>query len=771
MPIPETIADYLRAFGSELADRTVQMHPPLYNPGDPISPRMHTLLRTPYPAQEVAAMSVVRRWENARAAAVIAECGTGKTIVALAAIHCHSDGRPFTALALVPGHLTAKMAREAFQTLPGIRVFFIDALRDHRRDGSPCGVNEVKLCRGKIVREGLHTTLTELRLRKKYTTSRERWHREMCSGPALFIVGRDRSKLGWFWRHAHGVARSGCFLGSTVNPDTGRPVYVNERRLLASDFDKARINEIVSVLGEEGAPDAKPRRTLFSPLWQADRTKIRRVAPLEFIGRYMPDWFDYGIGDEVHQLAGDTAQGNALGTLAACVDQIVVLTGTLLGGYAGDLYNVLFRLEPGKMARLGYAWGESGMRSFSETYGVLEKITTIEPSDNACSKARVTTQVKRKPGASPLLFGQFLMELAAFISLEDIACDLPPYTEEVIGIEMDPPLAAAYCRLEEAVKGALKEHRGNHSVMSAGLNALIMYPDRPYDVGDLFGWEYNPETHHRERFLIAHTEDLDRECLQAKERRLIEIIRAELKSGRRCHVYAVYTRKRDVTRRLETILGREGIRVALLTSDVPTEKREAWFERKLSEGVQVTICHPKIIETGLDLLSHPSLIFYQSGYSLHTLRQASRRSWRIGQRQPVRVFHLHYGETMQSSCLRLMAKKMLVSLAMEGKFCGGGLQAFEEDDDILTAMARELVTKHGIGESADAVWKHLQEEQLRVLPPKPVVPLSAEIDLVTATPITIPRVASALKFGIRPPSNPTKRRPEPPTAPEQFSLF
>jgi superfamily II DNA or RNA helicase len=82
-----------------------------------------------------------------------------------------------------------------------------------------------------------------------------------------------------------------------------------------------------------------------SPLWQADSDKIRRMAPIEFIGRYMPGWFDYAICDEIHQLAGDTAQGNALGTLASCTDRIVGLTGTLLGGYADDLFNTLFRLE------------------------------------------------------------------------------------------------------------------------------------------------------------------------------------------------------------------------------------------------------------------------------------------------------------------------------------------------------------------------------------------------------------------------------------------
>ena len=416
MSTPQTIADYLRQFGGELGERILQMYPALYNPSDPISPRMRTLLRKPYPAQEVAAISVVRRWQEARAAAVIAECGTGKTLVALAAVHCHADGAPYTALALVPGHLTAKMAREAFQTLPGVRVFFIDALRDRPRDESPCGVNEVKLRHGNIVREGLHTTLTDLRLRKKYKTARERWHKEMCAGPALMIVGRDRSKLGWFWRHAHTTARSGRFLGSTVNPDTGWPMYVGENRLVASDFGKCRISEIVSMTEEEGSPAAKPRLCLYSPLWQADRNRIRRVAPLEFIGRYMPDWFDYGIGDEVHQLAGDTAQGNALGTLAACVDHVVVLTGTLSGGYADDLHKVLFRLNARKMVERGYDWGESGRRAFAETYGVLEKITTIEPADNACSKARVTNQVKRRPGASPLLFGDFLMEMAAFIS-------------------------------------------------------------------------------------------------------------------------------------------------------------------------------------------------------------------------------------------------------------------------------------------------------------------------------------------------------------------
>ena len=40
------------------------------------------------------------------------------------------------------------------------------------------------------------------------------------------------------------------------------------------------------------------------------------------MGRYMPEWFDYAIADEVHQLAGDTAQGNALGVLARVAKRV-----------------------------------------------------------------------------------------------------------------------------------------------------------------------------------------------------------------------------------------------------------------------------------------------------------------------------------------------------------------------------------------------------------------------------------------------------------------
>jgi superfamily II DNA or RNA helicase len=775
MPELSTIYDYMRAHANLLGTRILEQFPALHQVHDPVSPRIEGLLRKPFPAQAVAIMGLAKRWQQARTGMVVAECGTGKTLISLGAIHVHSEGSPFTALAMVPPHLVDKWAREAFLTLPGMRVFLIDDLRNGGDENKHHGVNEVRFRQGRILREGLSTTLSELRLHRDSPNSRKRWL-SLCGRPSLFIVGRERAKLGYFWRHAYRVPRSGPYLGCVVNSDTGKPLFVDDSRLIAADFEKVKIAETIESRGDKSC------RPIHSPLWQADADKIRRMAPIEFIGRYMPGWFDYAVCDEIHQLAGDTAQGNALGTLASCTDRIVGLTGTLLGGYADDLFNTLFRLEAGRMKEHGYEWGTTGRSAFTQDYGVLETITKIEPAENRCSKAKTTSMVRRKPGASPLLFGEFLMQLCAFVFLEDISGELPPYEESYVSVPMDALVMSAYRELEDAIRKALKAHRGNRSVLSTMLNTLLLYPDHPYGLGTLYGMEFDPELKRNVRFVIAETSDLAEEQLYSKERKLIEGIRKELAEGRRCQVFAVYTQKHDVTARLHRILTNEGIRTAVLRASVDTSKREAWYARQIKEGVQVVISHPKLVETGLDLLDFPTIIFYESGYSLHTLRQASRRSWRIGQRRPVRVKFLCYEGTMQTACLRLMGKKLLVALTMEGKFAGEGLQSIDEDDDMLSAMARELVERNGIGESADAVWKALNTEHQKLFSAtsvsssdvsstiRPDALFEPQFDPACIVEAAID-TSTILAFGQRPGALSGKKRRGRIAVPEQASLF
>jgi hypothetical protein len=140
----------------------------------------------------------------------------------------------------------------------------------------------------RIVREGLQTTLSDIRLRKHFRSARARWS-STCDCPAVFIVERDRAKLSYHWRHAFGTPQSGPFHGAVVNPDTGLPVLTDHDQLRRADFRKLKHSELV--VPDEQAPSAKARRPLFSALWQADGTKVRRCAPMDFIGRYEPATF------------------------------------------------------------------------------------------------------------------------------------------------------------------------------------------------------------------------------------------------------------------------------------------------------------------------------------------------------------------------------------------------------------------------------------------------------------------------------------------------
>jgi len=699
---PTDIYGYLRAQAGELGERILTMYPPLQTTTGEIPAELSTLLRTPLPAQAIAIGGLVKHLKSARAARIVAECGAGKTYMALGLAHVL---KARTILVMCPSHIAKKWARETIKTIPFARTFLVEDMRNGGDPKQPHGVCEVRLRKGRVVYEGLQLSLAELR-----KLGRKGWTRR-CSHCSVFIIPKDKGKLSYFWRHAFLTAKCGPELGGVVNPDTGVSIENPEGgRFTRLDFDQLKISEQV-----ERAPGGTE---LFSPLWQADRTKIQRMAPVEYLGRYMKGWFDLAIADELHQLAGDTAQGNALGVLARAGRRLVALTGTLMGGYADDLFNVFYRMEPQIIAADGFAYGGEGRRNFQQQYGVLETIEKIREEDNACSRAsKKTVQVVKKPGASPLLFGKFLMSTTAFLALEDIADNLPPYTESVLSCDMGEGLAEAYEELEKALRDAMAEHRGNKSLMSVLLNALLLYPDHPYGFEEIWARALDPSTKEYYKFLVARPRELTRNALYSKETTLIEDIREELRQGRRCQVYATYTGEKDVNARLEQVLSAAGLRVAVLRSSVPTQKREEWYDRQLESGVEVVVCHPKLVETGLDLLAFPTLYFYQTGYSLHTLRQASRRSWRIGQRHPVRVKFLTYKGTMQEICLRLMGKKMLVALMMEGKFSGEGLQSLDADEDLMSAMARELVEKAGVGESADAVWRQLERERPKYVEP------------------------------------------------------
>ena len=53
--------------------------------------------------------------------------------------------------------------------------------------------------------------------------------------------------------------------------------------------------------------------------------------------------------------------------------------------------------------------------------------------------------------------------------------------------------------------------------------------------------------------------------------------------------------------------------------------------------------------------------------SVCSTRQMSLRFWRIGQKRPAKVVFMAYRNTLQADALKLVAKKLQSSLAVEGR--------------------------------------------------------------------------------------------------------
>jgi hypothetical protein len=279
------------------------------------------------------------------------------------------------------------------------------------------------------------------------------------------------------------------------------------------------------------------------------------------------------------------------------------------------------------------------------------------------------------------------------------------------------------------------------------LNTLLCYPDHPFGFDALYAKIRDKQTGELETVHVCDPPELDKDVLYPKERALLEDVKAEIAQGRKVQVFATFTGAHDVTARLKWVFEQAGLRTAVLKSSVPTDAREAWYEARLAEGVQVVICHPKLVETGLDLLDFPTIYFYETGYSLFTLRQASRRSWRIGQKHAVRVKFLMYAGSVQETQIRLMGKKLLVAMMMEGKFSGEGLDGFEEDDDMMSSMVRELLEEGGVGESADAIWQNLERERALHVPEPTTVEVNAVLEQVAVESDIIFDGTEELSFG------------------------
>lgn len=402
----------------------------------------------------------------------------------------------------------------------------------------------------------------------------------------------------------------------------------------------------------------------------------------KYIKKYMKNVFDYFIADEVHNLAAkDSSQAISFHHLSLASKKTLGLTGTILNGFADSIYYLLFRLYPKLMIREGFEFNNSS--KFMDLYGVKSN-TTVYKIKNGYKEKYKNGSSTRKPGISPLVFTKFLLNNTVFLSLDDMTEGLPPYSEIPIPIEMDKDTQEAYAKLCNEAKQIIDDpfYQDKGAVISQFTRLMISYPDTPH---------FNSEVINRRKDLLAYTPVKLEEKYRNKEQELLRIVHEKITKGEKVLIYYNDVKTSNLGQHLETMLKEENFNAKLLkSSDSTAENRITLIEDLLKQGVEVLIANPSLVETGLNLIDFTTIIFFQVGYKLDTLRQASRRSWRLSQKKPVTVYFMYYTATAQETVMSLMATKLAAAQSMEGKFSDEGLRALSGSTNILTEIANNV---------------------------------------------------------------------------------
>ena len=647
------LAGFIDTFKDAIARRVVESYPPRYRPSEN-GLKLPRLLRTPLGAQADAIRGAALSLQTHQGTTVVGEMGTGKTFIGAAAAHMAGFQK---VLVLCPPHLTKKWKREVEQTVPFARAVIVTSITD----------------------------LEKLRL-------------SVGSGPLFVVMSRERAKLSYRWNAAV-TERWAVSKGRLVrDEETGEPFRVP----CCPDCTG-------QIVDKDGVPLTdtdlnRKKRTCArcgAPLWQADRSGPKRYPLADYVKHRMKGFFDLLVGDEVHEYKGrGSAQGIAAGILADACGKSLSLTGTVMGGYASTLFHLLYRFSP----EIRTEFGRSDEHRWIQRYG-FEEHSIGKPDNDAVEDGRNSRRrkyrkvVRERPGLVPsALF--HLIGNTVFLRLSEVASGLPDYDEQVLLSSMDSEedvtgysQRSAYDTVFEELRLKLAEalKKGSKRLLATYLQTLLAYPDGCTKGETVF----DPKTGD----VIVQVPPLSHEKLYPKEKALIDLVAAERMEGRRVLVYVTHTGTRDITGRMDDILTRHGFRVAVMKADaVAPDRREAWVADKVKEGIDVLICHPRLVQTGLDLIDFQTLCWYETDYSVYVMRQASRRSWRIGQTRPVKVVFMSYRNTLQADALKLVAKKLQSSLAVEGELPEDGLAAYGDDgDDLMMALARKLVLDHDRG--------------------------------------------------------------------------
>ena len=449
------------------------------------------------------------------------------------------------------------------------------------------------------------------------------------------------------------------------------------------------------------------------PLYQWTRKPDRWPAAL-LVQKKLRKWAQYLIVDEAHEQKSDvSAQATAMGKILGTTRYCLAMTGTFIGGYADHLFPLLIRMAGREMKERGFQWGSK--MPFVERYGCIDRIvrgttavqaTGVVRGSRSLRKAKigpVTESRKPRPGIMPTLFSQLIMHRAVFLKLEQFIDDLPGFEEKLVAVELTPEIQCEYDRIARILTDANAEMiaNGNMKLLGAMLWTLLSYPDFPFDWYPQFegehavGWWRQPQVYTKENFVgVATPGNYAVDLILPKEQAIVDWSKELANKSEQHWIYTLLTHKHSPVERLKYLLEKEGLRVGVLRSDDASPREREEYICKVGRDVDVMISHPQLVATGLDLFNFTrgkhnfnNLSFYQTGYNMFTIRQASRRGWRIGQPLDCTVRYFYYANTMQAIAMNLVSRKAMACMRLEeGSVSEEGLAALGGGSDQLALV-------------------------------------------------------------------------------------
>lgn len=741
------LANFIDQFGEGLLEQVRRQNPPIYDPDlDTQTPVwrarqnvLDNLTRKPFEAQAHAVHAVVKLLldHNEPAAVLNADMGTGKTMMAICVAALMQSTHPRT-LIVSPPHLVYKWRREILATVPGAKVWILngpDTLRKLLALRNALGLKTSKpefFVLGRVrMRMGFHWKPAFLTRQVLQDGQRFRF---ACCSDCMELIERENADGEMMPLSAEAAAlmladrRCKCsHCNSTLwtliragkRIDSMHDLVLGALKQMSTIGDKTA-RKLLSIFGEDllgGMLDDNVYEFLnlmdeSGELVFSDRQAMRMERSLasfefsigeggyqatEFIKRYLPrGYFGLLVVDEGHEYKNEgSAQGQAMGVLASQCQKTLLLTGTLMGGYADDLFHLLWRINPTQMIQDGFKPARNGSMgsaamAFMREHGVLKDVykESTGPSHRTAKGKQMTVRTSKAPGFGPVGIMRYVVPITVFLKLRDIGQNvLPDYDEHFINVPMSQAQDEAYQRMAKHLVYELKKAlaQKDNSLLGVVLNTLLAWPECCF----------RPETvrHPRSKAVLFSQGPVFQESeLTPKEQQLLDLCKQEKAHGRKVLVYSIYSGTRDTTARLKSHLEMNGFKVAVLRASVDAARREDWVADQVERGIDVLVTNPELVKTGLDLLEFPTIVFMQSGFNVYTLMQAARRSWRIGQKHPVKVVFLGYSGSSQVECLRLMAKKIAVTQSTSGDMPDCGLDVLNDaGDSIEVQLAKQLM--------------------------------------------------------------------------------